>query len=190
MQDDLFSDVKPHDAGGRRQIKLEPGVHGDAEFCGPNDCFRPLLRRWVGSEEFPDRYVNFIGMNASTASASFNDPTIGREWSFTRRFGYAAMIKTNIADYRATHPSDFIKKKIDPATSDGNLEIVLRTARAAGLVIVGHGDLNKVLEPIGQRVIGELRAAGIKMMHFGLTASGNPRHTLYILATKDLEEWI
>ena len=103
MQDTLFPDER-HDAGGKVKTKLPAGMYGDALFCGDREEFRPFLRRWVGQEQFPDRWVCFIGMNPSTASADFNDPTITREWGFTVREGFSAYVKHNVSDYRATHP--------------------------------------------------------------------------------------
>lgn len=57
-----------------------------------------LWRRWsVGK-----RYVQFIGLNPSTADESSNDPTIRKCVKFARIWGFDAMCMTNLFAFRST----------------------------------------------------------------------------------------
>lgn len=177
MQADLFpSEI--HDAGGRVKSALPAGLRGDAVFYGERSEYRPRLRRWIG-DDFPRRYVLFVGMNPSTATESVNDSTIIREWGFTSRWGYGGYVKCNVADYRATFPRDLLADNVVPS-SPVNLPTILREASAADLVVICHGKLNRALEPIGYSVINALRSAGITMFCFGKNADNSPKHPLYL----------
>lgn len=174
---DLFEQDR-HDAGGSVRSALPPGLRGDATFYGAMAEYRPRLRRWIG-DAFPSRYALFIGMNPSTAEAHVNDPTIVREWGFASRWGYSGYVKCNVADYRATFPRDLLAPGLVPA-SPANLATILREAHAADLVVLCHGKLNRVLEPIGREVVTALRCAGIPLHCFGKNADDSPKHPLYL----------
>ena len=184
---DLFGNEQAHDTGSKRIIKLPPGVVGDAEFRGPNDCYRPRLRRWIG-DLFPARYINFLAMNPSRASAHINDPTIAREWSFTTREGFEGMSKTNVCDYRHKDPSELLKLDI-PACSEINLSTILFEAAGAQMIIVAFGGLNKVLLPHGKRAVRALVEDGHKLWCFDENADGSPKHPLYVKSTQPLRVW-
>lgn len=182
MQEDLFPS---HDAGGRVKTALPAGLRGDAVFYGESEEYRPRLRRWVG-DSFPSRYVLFIGMNPSVAAHTVNDPTITREWGFASRWGYSGYVKCNVADYRATFPRDILAEGIVPS-SPVNLPTILEEARAAELVVICHGRLNRVLMPIGRAVIAALRDQGVSMKCFGINGSdGSPKHPLYLRGDTEL----
>ncbi len=187
MSADLFGNLPEHDAGSKLVIRLPPGVIGDAEFYGPNDCYRVRLRRWLG-DIFPARYINFIAMNPSNAIATANDRTIAREWSFTTTFGFEGMSKTNIADYRQSYPDELLKVG-EAVCSDRNIATILYEAAGAQMVVVGFGGLNKVLMPHGRRAVRALMDDKVKMMCFGENADGSPKHPLYIKGNCPLREW-
>lgn len=187
MDLDLFGNPQPHDTGTKVKIKLPPGVAGDAEFHGPNDCYRVRLRRWRG-DFFPVRYVNFIGMNPSAAGPDEDDRTLVRDWHFTEREGYSGLVKTNIADYRLTHPSDLLKLT-DPVCSDRNLQALLYEAAGASLIILCFGSLNRILKPFGDAAVRALLADNRKLMCFDVNADGSPKHTLYVKGDQPLREW-
>ncbi|WP_291834743.1 DUF1643 domain-containing protein [Brevundimonas sp.] len=166
-----------HDPGGKVRLALMPGVNGDATFS-PDGRYRQLMRRWLGPE-FPERYVLFIGMNPSTADASVNDPTCAREWTFSQREGFDAMVKANVGDYRATHPKMLLEPGVE-ASSPDNLPAIRKAAAGAGLVVLCHGKLNKVLAPAGKALIEALRRDGVPLWCFGTNADGSPKHPLYL----------
>ena len=166
-----------HDPGGKVRLALMPGVNRDATFS-PDGRYRQLMRRWLGPE-FPERYVLFIGMNPSTADASVNDPTCAREWTFSQREGFDAMVKANVGDYRATDPKMLLAPGVG-ASSPDNLPAIRKAAAGAGLVVLCHGKLNKALAPAGKALIEALRRDGVPLWCFGTNADGSPKHPLYL----------
>jgi hypothetical protein len=177
---DLFPETLPsHDPGGKIRNRLPPEVQGDAEFS-PCQRYRTVLRRWIGAS-FPTDFVLWVGMNPSTADASVNDPTIGREWEFTRREGYSGFVKVNVADYRATDPKAFLGGDITPC-SPANIGTILDWAGRASLVVLCHGKLNRGLTAAGRETVAALQGSGIAMVCLGNNADGSPRHPLYLRA--------
>lgn len=175
-----------HDPGGKSRSRLLPGVNGDAEFCGPNDCYRPVLRRWRG-DAFPKRFVLFVGMNPSTAEATFNDPTIAREWSFTEAWGYSGMVKVNVSDYRLTDQKK-LKDVVMPLESEANLRIIRDMAGQADKIVMAHGKLPTPLWALG---LGLYYALTIddhrELWCFKKNADGSPKHSLYVAAGTPLQ---
>lgn len=170
-----------HDPGGKVRTALPAGLRGDAKFseCGR---YRHELRRWIG-DEFPSRYLLLIGMNASTATGEYNDPTITREWGFTAREGYSGFVKCNVGDYRATNPKDI------PAglgSSYGNLPTILTHAAAADRVVVCWGKVPAPLQVAAARLLAELRIKNCALWCFGTNGDGSPKHPLYLAASTPL----
>lgn len=176
-QADLFP-IDRHDAGGRVKSALPPGLKGDAVFYGERDEYRPLLRRWIG-DEFPSRYVLFIGHNPSTADSNLNDPTITREWGFASRWSYDGYAKCNIVDYRATFPKDLLKPGLE-LSSPRNLQTILEQAQSADKVVICCGNPNKATTRSAYDVLAELWTAGIALKAFKVNGTGYPAHPLYL----------
>jgi len=179
-------DPTQHDPGGKVRLALMAGVNGDAVFSD-DGRHRPLMRRWLG-DTFPDRYLMFIGMNPSTADATVNDPTCAREWTFTQREGFDAMVKANVGDYRATHPKMLLEPDV-VVSSPANLPTIREQARGAARVILCHGKLNKALVPAGQALVQALTEDGIDLWCFGTNADGSPKHPLYLRSDTPLVRW-
>ncbi len=175
-----------HDPGGKVRLALMEGVKGDAVFS-EDGRYRPLMRRWLG-DAFPDRCLLFIGMNPSTADATVNDPTCGREWTFTRREGFDAMIKANVGDYRATDPKMLLQPGVE-ASSPANLPVIRTAAAGAERVILCHGKLNKALAPAGKALVEALTGDGVDLWCFGVNGDGSPKHPLYLRADTPLIRW-
>lgn len=176
-----------HNPGGKVRLALMQGVRGDADFSA-DGRYRPLMRRWLG-DAFPDRYLLFIGMNPSTADAEVNDPTCAREWTFTRREGFSAMVKANVGDYRATDPKMLLQPGV-VASSPDNLPTIRTAARGAAKVILCHGKLNKALAPAGEALVTALIADGHDLWCFGTNADGSAKHPLYLRADTALVRWV
>ena len=175
-----------HDPGGKVRLALMPGVQGDATFS-PDGRYRQLMRRWIGNS-FPDRYILFIGMNPSTADTAVNDPTCAREWSFTQREGFQAMVKANVGDYRATDPKMLLAPGVE-ASSPDNLPAIRQVAAGAERVILCHGKLNKALAPAGKALVEALKADGVELWCFGTNADGSPKHPLYLRGDTPLRQF-
>lgn len=175
--------AEPHDPGGKVSTALPANINGDAVFH--TDRYRPSLRRWVGST-FPDRYVLWIGMNPSTASARINDPTVTREWGFTTRLGYSGYWKCNLSDYRATSPKKLLEDGLE-LESPINRKTILDAAAGAEVVICCWGAVNRALKPIAASLLADLAAAKVQLYCLGKTQAGHPKHPLYLAANTSLE---
>lgn len=68
-----------------------------------------LSRSWIGH----GKKICFIGLNPSTADASFDDPTIRRCVDFSKRFDGSHLLMVNIFAYRSTNPK-FLEDIDDP----------------------------------------------------------------------------
>lgn len=177
-----------HDPGGKVKVRLDAGVTGDALFAGPNDCYRLWLKRqwhnWRPDDDMrlPEKFALWIGMNPSTADASFNDPTIRREMDFSMSAAFGeidAMIKVNVCDYRSTSPDGLVAPGVEPC-SRGNLPIIRDIAKSATKIICAWGVLPKGVVHHAVNVETALRDDGHELWCLGLTKNGSPRHPLYV----------
>jgi hypothetical protein len=127
------------------------------------------------------RTILWIMLNPSTADAERDDPTIRRCIGFSRRWGYGVMHAVNIFALRSTNPSELLRAP-DPVGPQTDLHI-RRAAAVSSEIIVAWGAFPLAAER-GERVMSLLEAAmGRRIRSLGLTASGSPRHPLYLRAT-------
>lgn len=177
-----------HDAGGKSRLAMIPGVDGNAEFseCGR---YRYWLSRNWSMRRLTDGRCDFalwIGMNPSVAEADVDDPTIRREMAFTKAMMIDIYVKCNVMDYRATDPKQLLK--IAPR-SDKNLQVIRELAEdpRCQRIIVAWGALPKPLRRYADDVISALR--GKQLCCMGKTASGAPRHPLYLPGDAKCVPW-
>lgn len=125
-----------------------------------------------------DTYVNFIGLNPSTADEKLDDPTIRRCVGFAKAWGYSAFCMTNLFAFRATQPP-VMMTAADPVGPD-NDKWLCKIARNAGMIVAAWGAFGEFMER-GTKVramfvlehIGPLRC-------LGTTQDGHPKHPLYL----------
>lgn len=176
-----------HDAGGKTRLSMMPGVTGNAEFS-PCGRYRLWLSRDWSIRRFSDGrcgpYALWIGMNPSVAEGGVDDPTIRREMAFTKAMGFDVYVKVNVMDYRATNPKQLLS--IQPR-SDKNIQCVAGMAKGAGRVIAAWGALPKKLQRYADDVVRALN--GMPLYCMGKTASGAPRHPLYLPNDAKCELW-
>lgn len=187
---DLFG-MTAHDPGGKVKTRLSPDIAGRALFHGDHEQYRLWLsRRWGEARHRDLPYAVLIGMNPSTATAEFNDPTLTRCVSFVCEWGLSAFYMTNVGDYRATHPKDLAAPGIKPV-SDLNFVTIraLCNAPLCAKIVLAHGVLPKGLQAPAAELISLLRADGHRLWCLGRTAAGHPRHPLYIAGGTPLEEF-
>lgn len=132
-----------------------------------------LCRRWKPGE----RYVQFIGLNPSTADETLDDPTIRRLIGFAKQLEFPALCMTNLFAFRATDPRDMQVAK-DPVGPD-NDAVLEQVARNAALIICCWGNGGTFLGR-SSSVARMLRSAQCALNCFGTTKSGAPRHPLYL----------
>lgn len=146
-----------------------------------------LIRRWAESGPI----MLLLGLNPSTADGETDDPTNRRVVSFAQRELCAAVIMENLFPFRATNPKDMMAAT-DPAGPD-NMDWILRAAndaRESGGPIVAAwgahgGHMNQDM-----RVLSALLQDGHKIMCFGVTRGGHPKHPLYLRADTPLEQFV
>ncbi len=139
--------------------------------AGEEACalYRHILWRHWGNGS---RLLHICGLNPSTAGHTVDDPTIRREISFAKRWGFDGLLKTNAFDYRSTDP-DRMLTHLAPCSPDNNWWILECHKRA-----------DKSVAAWGVHGIHNNRAYDLKRMIqwecLGLTKDGHPKHPLYV----------
>jgi len=120
-------------------------------------------------------FVQFIGLNPSTADEVQDDPTVRRCIDFAKRWGFGALCMTNIFGFRATDPR-VMKAHPEPIGPDNDAWLA-RIAAGAGLVVAAWGT-HGVFMDRGRAVQSYLH----NLSCLGTTKDGSPRHPLYVRA--------
>ncbi len=141
-----------------------------------------LWRTWDESKPA----ANFLMLNPSTADENALDPTCSRARDYAKRWGYGALLVTNVFAWRATFPGE-MKAAWDPV-GKGNDAAILRAAKDAKLVVCAWGNHGAHLERSGN-VLRLLRKAGIARHVLRLNANGEPAHPLYLPARLKPQRW-
>ena len=127
-----------------------------------------------------DSFVQFIGLNPSTADETLDDPTIRRCIGFAKAWGYGALCMTNLFAFRATNPDEMKAFKFPIGEAYYNDLHLYQTAQEAALIICAWGKGGNFLER-GKFVVARLKEiAENKLHHLGLNGDGTPRHPLYL----------
>jgi hypothetical protein len=132
-----------------------------------------LYRRWDHS--LP--YVNFIGLNPSTADEEKDDATIRRVINYARAWGFGALVMTNLYAYRSTDPRVLRWLRLDEAVGPENDTWLLHEATYAGLIILGWGNTG-LHHHRGRDVIRLLN--GLPLHYIQRNKDGSPAHPLYL----------
>jgi hypothetical protein len=141
-----------------------------------------LWRRWDDAKPA----ANFLMLNPSTADEQRLDPSCSRARDFAERWGYGALIVTNLFAWRATDPT--LMKQVAEPVGGGNNRAILRAAREAGVVVCAWGNHGAHL---GRAAIvaANLRGAGLPLTALRITAQGQPAHPLYLPARLAAARW-
>lgn len=135
-----------------------------------SSCRKYRYTLWRGNGE---KYVQFIGLNPSTADEVKDDQTIRKCIEFVRIFGYSRFCMTNLFAYRATDPTEM--KKVARPVGDDNDRWLLDIAVNASLIIAAwgtHGGFSGRDKEVIQM---------IPNMHcFGYSKNGFPLHPLML----------
>lgn len=127
-----------------------------------------------------NQYVQFIGLNPSTADEFQDDPTIRRCINFAKSWGYGAFCMTNIFAWRDTDPEGM--KKVEAPIGVENCKHILSVAKDAGIVIAAWGKHGSHMGR-GKRIIEIFDIAGIKLHCLKKNDDGSPAHPLYLKST-------
>lgn len=126
-------------------------------------------------------------LNPSTADELQLDPSCTRARNYAERWGYGALIVTNVFAWRATHPEE-MKAARDPVGRRNNAAIV-RAAREAAIVVCAWGNHGAFLHrSVATTAI--LRKMNIKLHALRVNGSGEPAHPLYLPGHLKPEPWV
>jgi len=133
------------------------------------------------------RFVQFIGLNPSTADETNDDPTIRRCIRYSKDWGYDGYCMTNLFAFRATDPK-VMKSQPSPIGPDNDTAI-MDIAMKAALIVCAWGT-HGAHRHRGMQVKGLLRSClGLKIHHLGLTKENFPKHPLYLHKGIEPIEW-
>jgi hypothetical protein len=150
-----------------------------AAIFSPDRKYRYVLTRTWGEGD-SIRYVNFIGLNPSTADERVDDNTIRRCIRFARDWGYDGLSMTNLFGLRSTDPRR-LYKDVFPVGPD-NRRWLIRQAVGAGLVVCAWGTKGNWLD-MDKKAVSWLRTQDLDLYCFGRSRAGHPLHPLRLAAT-------
>lgn len=153
--------------------------------CG---LYRYRLDRDVQSE---GKVFAYFGINPSTADASVDDATVRKWRGFTLRNGGRKFIVGNVFTYRATD----VREVGAAAYCNGmfSAEHIDEIIEDADVLVPCWGNSSKIpptIRPHIADLLETLLGSGKPVMHFGLTASGDPKHPLMLGYNTPLLPWI
>lgn len=140
-----------------------------------------LWRRWTSGPA-----ANFVMLNPSTADEFELDPTCTRARNYAERWGFGALIVTNVFAWRATDPRE-LKAARDPVGPQ-NDRAILAAAREGALVVCAWGNHAVHRERAGE-VVALLRGAGAPLHFLRLNGGGEPAHPLYLSGKLRPKRW-
>lgn len=166
-------------------LHLMPVVTSDsgATFSSCRRWRYLLWRRWDEAKPV----ANFLMLNPSTADEIQLDPSCSRARDFAERWGYGALIVTNLFAWRATDPAE-MKRAEDPVGRSNN-QAILRSARQSAVVLCAWGNHGSHLDRAAT-VVANLRGAGVALHALKVTAEGQPSHPLYLPAKLKATRWL
>ena len=141
-----------------------------------------LWRRWDPARPA----ANFLMLNPSTADELQLDPSCTRARNYAEKWGYGALIVTNVFGWRATDPGE-MKAVRDPVGA-GNDAAIVRAAREAALVVCAWGNHGEHLDR-ARAVSALLREAGVALHYLRMNGAGHPSHPLYLPGTLKPVPW-
>ena len=134
-----------------------------------------LWRRWDAARPV----ANFLMLNPSTADEWQLDPSCTRARLYAERWGYGALIVTNIFGWRATDPEEM--KAVRDPVGRGNDRAILRAAQESAIVVCAWGN-HGAHRGRSEAVRELLRKAKIEARVLRMNAGGEPAHPLYLPA--------
>lgn len=154
----------------------------------PCGLYRYRLDREVQPE---GKVFAFFGINPSTADADLDDATVRKWRGFAQRNGGRKFIVGNVFSYRATD----VRHISGPIQPHGphHWPHVVQIVEDADVLVPCWGNSGKVAAPLRPHILGlldYLEASGKPVMHFGLTAGGDPKHPLMLAYDTPLTPWV
>ncbi|ANN80611.1 hypothetical protein BAU07_19050 [Bordetella flabilis] len=158
-------------------------------ILSPCGTYRYRLERTVG---MVGPVYAFFGINPSTADASMDDATVRKWIGFTKRWGASRFIVGNVWPLRATDVRLLARSTRWRDIGLENERHILAMAAEADVLVPCWGDRKKVPRAMHNEIdelLSLLRGTRKPIMHFGLTASGDPKHPLMLAYDTPLIPW-
>jgi hypothetical protein len=130
----------------------------------------------------------FVMLNPSVANGHQDDPTIRRCIGFARRWGHARLDVANLYARVNTDPARLFDDD-NPIGPNNNVWLRRAAQRASRVVCAWGASGGRKTAGRAIDVIRMLHASGLHLHHLGLTASGAPRHPLYVAAATTPTPW-
>jgi hypothetical protein len=116
-------------------------------------------------------------LNPSTADEFKLDPSCTRARNYAERWGFGAVVITNIFGWRATDPEEM--KSVSDPVGRGNDRAIVTAAKEAKLVVCAWGN-HGMHRSRSRQVVDVLREEGIALNFLKLNGGGEPAHPLYL----------
>lgn len=126
----------------------------------------------------------WIMLNPSTADGTKDDPTIRRCVDFSARWGCGGLVVVNLFSYRATDPKFLTCHNSSTVIGKWTDKMILGWADECELRVAAWGAHGQLYRRSTQVARGLLR--GVEVWCLGRTASGEPKHPLYVPANTEL----
>jgi len=131
--------------------------------------------------------ANFLMLNPSTADEFKLDPSCTRARNYAERWGFGALVVTNIFGWRATDPQEM--KLVKDPVGRGNDAAIVKAAKEAKLVVCAWGNHGLHLER-AERVTTLLRRESVKLSFLKMNGEGQPAHPLYLPSSLKPIPWL
>ncbi len=162
------------------------GADGAGALLSPCRTYRYLLVRRVSDRLFDRGVCVFVMLNPSTADESADDATVRRCVGFARSLGKRWLLVANLFALRSRSPKNL---RVAPGSPDpvgpDNDRILAELCRglSADDVLLAAWGIHGGLHGRGDAVLRLMREASpVPPQALGVTASGMPRHPLYLRA--------
>jgi hypothetical protein len=132
-----------------------------------------LWRCWDDSRPV----ANFLMLNPSTADEVKLDPSCTRARNYAEKWGYGALIVTNIFGWRATDPEEM--KSVKDPVGRGNDAAIVKAACEAKLVVCAWGNHGAHINR-SESVLRLLRENQVRLHALRVNGAGHPAHPLYL----------
>lgn len=126
-------------------------------------------------------------LNPSTADEVRLDPSCSRARDYAERWGYGALIVTNLFGWRATEPDKLLSAH-DPL-GRGNDAAILAAARESAIIVCAWGN-HGAHRARSTEVVRMLRSACVRLHALRVNRSGEPAHPLYLPGNLKPKTWI
>lgn len=155
-------------------------IADDAEFS-PNGLERLWLSRKVAEE---GQAGLIIGLNPSTAGAANDDQTIRKEKEFARRWGWGGFWKLNLFTRIETVSTKLKQMTLQEATGEYADQVLdAFIPKAFEIVVCWGAAVPKHMASRVEVVKGQIarrKWAAARVLCFGTTNAGAPKHPLYL----------